>query len=621
MQRAILLSALALGIALSFPTLAQDDVTPASEPISVSSAHYPREGTVVVTANRSPVALDQTLASVDVITRDEIEASATHDVFDLLRAVPGLDIVRGGSQGQQTSVFLRGANSSHALVLIDGVRVAALGTGAFAWEQLALNQIERIEIVRGPRAALWGSDAIGGVIQFFTRRTDGADASLGVGNHEAFAADVGAGWRNERGGFDLRLGYADVGGVSSQNEEGFSYDPDADGFRHRNALLHGDAALGDQRLEAVASRRDNNVAFDQGNSHTRQTHYGLTLAGNLGTDLGALEDWNHRLALSSSRDTLVTPDFFSRYDSRREQLDWTNEFDLGEASDLVLGLGYVRERGVNLDTFAGEAVYAARRHNRAAFGTWQRDGGAHDFEASARYDENSQFGGESTFGAAWGWEIGGAVRTVLSWGEGFRAPTLNELYSPGFGGLFAGNPQLDPERSRSLEAGLDLELDANATLGLRAYRNQIRDLVDFSGGDTFQAINIGRARIDGLELRGRWELGAWALDGNATWQDAENQDTGTELLRRPSRKATLALDRRFDNGARFGIEGHAASTRPEFGGDLPGYGIASLRGNLPLTESLTLDARIENLFDRDYVLVRGFNTPGMTALLSLRWEH
>jgi vitamin B12 transporter len=507
------------------------------------------------------------------------------------------------------------------LVLIDGMRVAALGTGAFTWEQLALNQIERIEIVRGPRAALWGSDAIGGVIQFFTRRTDGADASVSLGNHEAFATDVGAGWRSERGGFDLRLGYADVGGVSAQNEDGFAFDPDADGFRHRNALLHGDVALGEHRLDAVASRRDNDVAFDQGNSQTKQTQYGVTLSGDLDTELGTLEDWNHRLAVSSSRDTLITPDFFSRYDSRREQLDWVNEFAVGAASDLVLGLGYVRERGLNLDTFAGEPVYAARRHNRAAFATWKRDSATHDFEASVRHDENSQFGGESTFGAAWGWEIGGNARTVLSWGEGFRAPTLNELYSPGFGGLFAGNPLLAPERSRSVEAGLDLDLGLDATLGLRAYRNEIRDLVDFSGGETFQAINIGRVRIDGVELSGRWELGAWALDGNATWQDAENQDTGTDLLRRPSRKATLAVDRRFDNGARFGIEGHAASTRPEFGGDLPGYGIVSLRGNLPLTESLTLDARIENLFDRDYVLVRGFNTPGMTALLTLRWEH
>lgn len=611
MQAKFVPSALALGIALSFPALAEE--------IEVLDGRRMPEQ--LVTATRTATTVDESLASVTVIDRDQIEASATLDVFDLLRAVPGLDIVRGGSQGQQTSVFLRGANSSHSLVLVDGVRVAALGTGAFAWEQLALNQIERIEIVRGPRAALWGSDAIGGVIQFFTRRVDGADASVSVGNHETFGTDVGFGKRGERGGFDLRLGHADVGGVSSQNEEGFSFDPDDDGFRHRNALLHGDIELGTQRLDGTAVRRDNDVAFDQGRSQTQQTQYSLGLAGELGAGVGVLDDWNHRLTLASSRDELFTPDFFSRYDSRREQLDWVNEFRVGENTDLALGLAYVRERGANIDTSSGDAIYAARRHNRAAFALWKQEVAQHDFEFSARHDENGQFGGESTFGAGWGWDIGTDVRATLNWGEGFRAPTMNELYSPGFGGLFAGNPLLEPERSRSFEAGIDFDIGLDMDLGLRAYRNQIRNLVDFSGGDTFQAINIGRARIDGVELQGRWEFGAWALEGNATWQDTENRDTGEALLRRPARKATLALDRRFDSGARFGIEGHAASERPEFGGDLPGYGIVSLRGNLPLSHSLTLDARIENLFDRDYGLVRGFNTPGLTGLLTLRWEH
>ena len=605
MHRVLPVSALALGVALSLPAVAQ---RPA------------RQAEIVVTADRIATALEDTLASVSLITRDDIEASASNDVFDLLRAVPGLDIVRGGGQGQQTSVFLRGANSNHSLVLIDGVRVSSLGTGAFAWEQLALDQIDRIEIVRGPRAALWGSDAIGGVIQIFTRRAEGFDGALRVGNHETLGIDAGAGWRGERGGFDVRLGYTDVGGVSSQNEEGFSFDPDDDGFRHRNALLHGDLALGEQDVSLMASRRDNDVAFDQGESEIVQSQYGLTLAGPLGDGFGALQDWNHRLSLASGRDTLITPAFFSRFDSRREQLDWVNEFNVAQNADLVLGLAYVRERGVNLDTFSNEPVFAARRNNRALFATWKQDFAPHAIEFSARHDENSQFGGESTFGAAWGWEIGDSVRTVLSAGEGFRAPTLNELYSPGFGGLFAGNPALAPEHSRNVEAGVDVDLGEDATLGLRVYRNQIRDLVDFSGGDTFQAINIGRASIDGVELQGSWELGAWALGGNATWQDAENRDTGTDLLRRPSRKATLTLDRRFDNGARFGIESHASSSRPEFGGELAGYGLLSLRGNLPLTECLTLDARVENLFDRDYVLVRGFNTPGMTALVSLRWE-
>jgi vitamin B12 transporter len=603
MQAVIGRSALAVGIAFSLATASLSA-------LALDAAGQPE---VVVTANRSPVTADETLASVSVITRDDIEANASNDLLDLLRNVPGLDIVRGGGLGQQTSVFLRGTNSNHALVLIDGVRVAALGTGAFAWEQLAIGQIERIEVVRGPRAALWGSDAIGGVIQIFTRRSVGFDGALSLGNHGTWGAEAGGGVRNERGGFDLRLGYADADGINAQSPDGFSFDPDDDGYVYRNAMLHGDLAVGTQRLEAMASRRDNDIEFDQGESETRQAQYSLALNGAL------RDDWTHHLAIAQARDTLVTPAFFSRYDSRREQADWNHTLSLAARSELLFGVAYVRERGDNIDTFGGDPIYSARRSNRAGFLAWRGGTGAHDFEASARHDDSSTFGGESTFAGAWGWNLGDALRSTLSIGEGFRAPTLNELYSPGFGGLFAGNPLLDPERSRSVEAGLDIDVAANTTLAISAYRNEVRDLIDFSGGDTFQAINIKRVRIDGIELDAGWSLDAWSVDANATWQDAEDRDTGAALLRRPARKATVVIDRRFASGARLGVEGYVASRRPDFGGDLGGYGTLSLRGRLPLTAGWNLDARVENLLDRDYVLVSGFNTPGMTALLTLRW--
>jgi vitamin B12 transporter len=598
MHRLPLRSALALCVALAFPGA------------SIATTSQPE---VVVTASRTSTAIDETLASVSVITRADIEASATLDLLDLLRAIPGLDIVRGGGQGQQTSVFLRGANSNHVLLLIDGMRVAALGTGSFAWEQLALSQIERIEIVRGPRAALWGSDAIGGVVQIFTRRVDGFETALSVGNHDTYGAEAGAGWRGERGGVDVSLGMVDSGGTNSQNPEGFSFDPDDDGFIYRNALLHADVALGEQRLDAMALRRDNDIEFDQGESETRQSQYGIGLDGALATD------WNHRVALAASRDTLITPSFFSRYDSRREQADWTHDHGVSADARLLFGLGYVRERGVNIDTFGGDPIYTARRNNRAAFVGWNQRLQAHRLEVSARHDDNSQFGGETTLSAAWGWQVTDGVRLSLSGGEGFRAPTLNELYSPGFGGLFAGNPLLDPERSRSWEAGLDFTPGGAWRGGLRAYRTTIDELIDFSGGDTFFAININRARIDGVEFDSEWTRDAWALSANATWQDPENRDTGTALLRRPDLKGTVALDWTGADGRRLGIEGHASSSRAEFGGDLGGYGLLSLRGQLPLNRRLRLEGRIENLLDREYTLVRGFNTPGMTALLTLRW--
>jgi vitamin B12 transporter len=599
MQRVLSFTALALGVGVSLSVSAQ------------SAATQPE---VVVTADRSPTTVDETLASVSVITRDDIEASASNDVFDLLRRVPGLDIARSGGMAQQTSVFLRGTNSNQVLVMIDGVRVAALGTGGFAWEHLSLAQIERIEVVRGPRAALWGSDAIGGVIQIFTRRTDGADFALNAGNHDTYGADAGIGQRDERGGFDVRAGYTQARGTNSTNPEAFNFDPDDDGFVHRNVLVHGDLALGGQTLRAMASRRDDDVEFDQGEQDTRQSQYALSLEGLLA------RDWNHHLSVSAARDTLDTPAFFSRYHTRREQADWNHTLALAERNELLFGAAYVRERGENVDSFGNTTIYDERRHNTAGFAAWRVGAAAHDFELSGRHDDNSTFGGASTFAGAWGWQLSDTVRTTLSHGEGFRAPTLNELYSPGFGGLFAGNPLLEPEYSRSTELGAQFTLAPGARLDLRAYRTDVDDLVDFSGGDTFQAINIKRARIEGFEADATWEVAAWSFATNATWQNPEDRDTGATLLRRPARKASALVEYGFAGGARLGVEGFAASKSADFGGDLPGYGLLTLRGSLPLARGFTLDARIENLFDRDYALLRGYNTPGMTALLTLRWS-
>jgi vitamin B12 transporter len=598
MQRVFSLSLLALGVGVSLSALAQ------------AATGQPE---VVVTADRTAATVDETLAAVSVFTRADIEASGSNDLLDLLRQVPGLDLARSGGLAQQTSLFLRGTNSNHVLVLIDGVRVSAVGTGAFAWEQISLDQIERIEVVRGPRAALWGSDALGGVIQLFTRRADGFDGALSVGNHDTYGVQAGMGARNERGGFDARLGGTDSRGSNSQNPEGFAFDPDDDGFVHRNALAHGDLAVGEtHRLAAMASRRDNEVEFDQGESATVQSQYSLALDG------APSERWSQHAQIAAVRDAIDTPAFFSRYETSREQADWNHALQLRERSELLLGAAYLRERGRNIDSFAGTPIYDARRHNAAAFGALRQGLGAHDLEVSARYDDNSTFGGETTFAAAWGWQLADGVRSTLSYGEGFRAPTLNELYSPGFGGLFAGNPALEPERSKNLEAGLRLGAGA-ATLDLRAWHDRVTNLVDFSGGSTFQAINIKRARLQGLEAEGRWSRTGWTFSANATWQDAEDRDTGEDLIRRAPRKGGASVERQFGDGARLGLEGFVSSSRPEFGGDLPGYGLLSLRGSLPLGGRWWLDGRVENLLDRDYSLLRGYNTAGMTALATLRW--
>jgi vitamin B12 transporter len=588
-------------------------VTAAPFPIAAQADTLQPE--VVVTATRSPITADASLASVSVIDRSAIERAASRDLVELLRGQPGVDIVRGGGLGQQASVFMRGSNSNHVLVLIDGVRVASANTGGYAWEHLPIGQIERIEIVRGPRAALWGSDAIGGVIQIFTRRDAGADVAILAGNHDTYGAEAGFGTRTSAGGFGARAGYVDSAGINAQNPEGFAFDPDDDGFLLRSLSLWGEHTLGSQQFSATLISNDNEVEFDQGESTSRNDAVSLALDGELG------RNWSHRLSLAHGRETLETPDFFNRFETRRQQLDWVNRLELGARSELVGGLSWLREEGANIDTFSGTAQYDQRRNNRAGFLSWHGSFDAHRLELSGRHDDNSAFGSETTFQGAWGWRLSDSLRTLLSYGEGFRAPNLNELYSPGFGGLFAGNPELSAEASDSVELGLDWRAHAAGGVGVRAFRTDIDGLIDFSGGETFFAVNIARARIEGIEATVDWQVGAWQLDAGATLQDAINAETGADLLRRPGRKASIAAHRQFDGGSRVGVEVFAAGARPDSGGELPGYGIVSLSGSVPLAEGWSLDARVDNLLDREYTEVRGFNTPGLTGLLTLRWQR
>ncbi len=597
----------------TFPTIQQVRLGVLGSILSVAfsaSAQDARQPEVIVTATRTPIAQDEALASVSVIDRDMIEQAGSSDVLTLLRSQAGLDIVRGGGLGQQASVFLRGSNSNHVLVLIDGVRMATATTGGYEWEHLPLAQIERIEIVRGPRAALFGSDAIGGVIQIFTRRANGPSAAVGVASHDTWSAEAAYGQRGDTGGFGVRAAATDSVGISAQNADGFGFDPDRDGYQQTS--LTADAALIGEalRFDAQLLHSDADIEFDEGESDQQVSSLNLTLAG------GASDPW--RVALARVHEALETGAFFSRFETRRTQLEAQRVFKVGANGEWLFGTSVVNDDGRSVDTFSDLATYDDERQQRAVFTSWRDQRGTLDWEIGARNDHYDSFGGETSLQAALGWRIEGGPRLRASGGEGFRAPTLNELYSPGFSGLFAGNPNLGPERSRAFELGADWQGNW-ADLSLSAYRNKVDGLIDFSGGETFQAINIRRAELRGVELEARAPVGEWQLSGNLGWQQARDADSDAALLRRPSRKASIRVDHSVGRG-RFGLDVHAVSGRPDFGGELAGYALVGGWLRWPVADSLTLNLRLDNLFDRDYTLVRGFNTEGATASVQLRWS-
>lgn len=577
--------------------------------------------TIEVTASRVAQTVDASLASVSVITRADIERTGAPDLIEVLRLQAGVDVARLGGAGMQTSVFLRGTNSNHVLVLIDGVRVASNNTGSFAFENLPLDAVERIEIVRGPRASYWGSDAIGGVIQVFTRKLDGAHLAASYGSYGSADGSVGYGMQTDTWGVSAQAGGRHVDGFSSSNPLAgpYVYNPDDNPMQNHNQTAQVWYKLGTQTLSASAFRNVGTQSFDNGAygpaiSHTLDQSIGINLEGAI------TADWQHRLSVGTSRENIDTAAFGSAYRSTREQLSWANDFTLAPNQHLTAGLDYVYDHGRNLDTFGGTTVYDKTRNNTGVFAGWRADAGAFDGEVSGRYDHNSNFGSEFSGSIAGGYKFADNLRLTASYGTAFSAPTLGQLYSPGYGGYYAGNPLLDPERSRTGELGLEWKADDANRLEARAFTTRVRDLIDFSGNKS-QAINIAHAAIDGLELTHGWHSGAYSWTNTLTLQDPRNEDTDKQLVRRPKQKLSSVFDAQLSDAISAGAEIVYAGRADDVGGaKLGSYTLLNLRASYTINAQWRLGARVENLGDKNYQLAYGYNTPGRSGYLTVSWS-
>ncbi|NIM69358.1 MAG: TonB-dependent receptor [Xanthomonadales bacterium] len=567
------------------------------------------EPELVVTASRSAREPGEVMAFISVITLEDIRRSLAEDLLELLRLQPGIDIVRTGGPGGQTSVFMRGTNSNHALVLIDGVRVASNNTGGYAWEQLPINQIDRIEIIRGPRASLYGSDAIGGIIRIFTRQSATPELRLTAGSFSSGEVEAAWGYETARSGLSIGGGYRDVGGFSAQNDGGFSYHPDDDGLRAANLSLNGAREFGEGTLAYRALATRNRTDFDQGRSRGEQ------YIASLAWSATARPGWNYQLQAGYVDDSLESDfGFFTTgFDSRRLDLQWQNQLEL-RAGQLGFGVDHVD------DTGRAQGSYAGDRRNTGAYLLLEQPYRRSRLQLSGRFDRNSEFGIEFTYQAALALDVGAQGKLMGLYGTAFRAPNLNELLSPGFDGLFAGNPDLQPETARSLELLYQQPLGGGSRIVVSAWHTEVDGLIAFAG-ERFRAVNIDRAELRGVELDLQAARGPWRFKASVTWQESRDRSSRQALLRRPEEKAAFSVDRRLGGRAWLGADWFVSGPRDDIGGQrLPGYGIFSLRGGLDLTHRLALEIRLDNAFDRDYEPVIGFNSAGRAGFVSLRWE-
>lgn len=568
---------------------------------------------IVVTATRTARTADETLASTTVITRRDIERSQVVYVHELLQGLAGVSIANSGGAGKSTDVFLRGTNPDHVVVLIDGIKVGSATTGKAAFQDFPVEQIERIEVVRGPLSSLYGSEAIGGVIQIFTRKGGGTltpTASVMLGSYNTRQATANFSGGGVDSWLNLGFGQLETDGFSATKG---ATEPDKDGYRNTNLDLRAGYRLKpgtelDFHLLGAQAHSDFDGSFQNQVTSVQQI-YGLSLK-HQASDL-----WSLKLAAGQSQDNsdnFLNGVFKTRFDTRRNTLSWQN--DLALAPDHLFTLGLDRQE----DMVSSTTAYTVNsRDNTGLFTQYQGRAGKQDFRFSLRRDDNSQFGAHTTGNAAWGRALAEDLRVSLAYGTAFKAPTFNQLYYPGF-----GNPDLKPEHSRTLEAGLSGKTGAGRW-SLNAFETRVTDLIGFDG--VTNPANAS-ARIRGLEAISSLRLADWDTRLNLTLQDPENRSNtanyGKLLNRRAEQSLRLDLDRAF-GAYRVGATLRAESRRYDNLANttrLPGYALVDLRAEYALTRELRLQARAENLFDKDYETVSLYNQPGRSLFVTVRYQ-
>ncbi len=579
---------------------------------------------VVVTATRIPQKVSASSQHVTVITAEEIAAGGYQSLTELLQARGGVEGTASGGPGQPSAVFIRGAEARHTLVLIDGLRINSPANGGTPYENIPLRQIERIEIVPGPLSSVYGSDAIGGVIQIFTRRgADGASARVEAGSYGTRGLSATYGRRVTDTEFSVSAGAFESRAFDATKPEipFAQHNPDTDRYRNKNFSARlAQHFNGAHELGATVFYSEGATHFDAGattDDVNRQTLQAFSVYSR--NQVSA--NWVSLVRLGTTRDDSSSVGAFPGYfRTDQNQATWQNDFQTA-AGTVVAGLEYL-DQGV-----ASSVPYQQTgRLMKSAFAGYRGNYGANALQVNARRDDDSQFGAHNTGSLGYSYRFNSGWRARASAGTAFKAPTFNDLYFPDLPPFFYSNPNLRPERSRSKEAGVDYD-GAKRYFAATLFQNDITDLITvYTDPVTFVSTtqNLMSAQIKGLELAWRGESRGWRTRAQLTVQDPIDELTGAQLRRRAKQFGSLGAGRKFGDvqlgaeingtGARYDSTNEAPNTR------LHGYGLINLTANYPLAKEWSINARWNNVFDRDYELVQFFNTPGSNVLVWLAWQ-
>ena len=602
------LAVLALALAAAFASLAQTQT-------QTQTQTSPQLKETVVSATRNPTRTDELVSDVVVINRAEIEKSSGRTLSELLARVPGVQFSSNGGLGKSSSINIRGAEARHTLLLIDGVRYGSATTGAPVWDNIPVDMIERIEIVKGPASALYGSEAVGGVVQIFLRKgVQGFQpyASVTVGSHAY--RQTAAGFAGHSGAFSYVLGAQktrETGFSATNSKVGANYNPDTDGFDQNAVNASVSWQINPQfRLDAALLHADSVNHFDDGlNRDTRSA--GKTRVASTGVEGQWVPGWKSRLRFAQSVDTseaiVAAPSLLpGLFKTTQNQLAWQNDIDT-RFGVMLVGAEQLRQK-VDSST----AYTFRERQILSYFVGLNGSEGAHSWQANLRRDQNSQFGASSTGFAGYGLSLTPAWRVNASYGTSFVAPSFNQLYFPGF-----GNSALQPERGRNTDLGVTFS-EAGHNVKLTRFDNKIRGFIT----STTTPVNVPQARIRGLTLAYDGSFGPLTLRASADALEPRNEVTGKRLPRRSTSQLRLGADYAVGAWTFGGSLLRAGSSFNDTANlqPLDGYTTADLYADYQLGRDWKLQAKVNNLTNKAYETIRGFNQPGRAVFVTLRWQ-
>jgi vitamin B12 transporter len=608
--------------------------------VSVSNTADPLNP-IIVTATRTPTKASDVLADNIYIGPEEIAQAGQTSLVELLQRQRGVEITGAtGSGGSGTSVFLRGASNQQTLLLIDGVRVEAGFLGGPSWSAIPLAIIDHIEIVFGPQSSLYGSDAIGGVIQIFTKTGDGpfqASASTGYGTYGTTISEAGL---YGRGGEDGKVKYS----ISATQEvsSGFNLIAKNMPFRStyntsQNMGYTRDGGTGKISYE-LSRNQELGMQFFASRLKSQASADPTTLSESIGSvssfsvfSKNQLTDiWKSYLQASQSYDSGQNLYYNSLYNTKQNIYTWQNDIQIGRDTLQLLAerrTQNVFSDDVNYNSFPFlQKQFSQTRNTNSFAGLYQLNRGPHLANASFRNDNITGYGSQNTGGISYGYFFTKQLRMNLNYGTGFRAPTFNDLYYPGY-----GNANIQAEKSKNTEAGIHYE-SRRYDARLVAYSNTITNLIQASGSNRSQcapgnygfsgcATNVGSAKITGLSIGGALRQGNFSLRGSFDQQNPVNETSGEVLAKRARQFGNAGIE--YQKGLiKAGAEGSFVGTRYDSypaGAAMGGYALFNLYGDYQLMRDLSLFARWNNVFNKDYQLSYGYNTPGSNVFVGLRY--